>query len=315
MGRTVSGSLDEVLRAREGEQPERKRTAQKSNGEVTLVGEGEERHNQMLALMSSSPPSSGPADPFDEDDDAEDDDDDYDDDDEEVQMNNKGNVKMSKPLQRSIGLGHPIPFQLGRATSLDFAAASSRARHIFPTPRVASGPTASLTSVNFRTAHKRQLPPVPTHSIEHTSKRIRPNPAFKPRDSFSRSQSDAVLNGPPTSPLVPSDAGGETPFSKGSRGLRASMSLDMDHLSRSGSVWAIEGGEGRSVYSKPEEDADRAGGVAIAQAKGDKTKVGKKTEADDEVMGAAQSLLEMFGSTSQTSQTSQDGDEGRKSPV
>jgi hypothetical protein len=288
IGRNASGSLDGVLMAREEGQHERRRTQR--DEEVMLVGEGVERHSQMLALMSSSPPSSPK----------------YDDDEDEPTDNEDEDDRLSAktpsragPSHSRLGLGRPMrinTFQLGRATSFDLAASSSRARNLIPAPRISSGPINSLPPFNY--GAKRMVRPVPTHTVEPVIKRQRPNPAFKPRDSFSRSQSSAVLAGPPTSPIA-----GDADEAEGSRPSTLGMEAGrkMQFWGRKPDIKRTEA----CAFGADEEESSM-GNEDKGKGKTNGREQGQGKEGDvEEIIGAAQSLLEMFSSGSHTSGSQQ----------
>lgn len=165
-------------------------------GEVELREEGEERNREMLALMPSDPPSSDPIEVRDEDE----------------PLDGEEDRPQIKP-KVTVGLGRPSTMvrtsstdYLGRATSLDIFASSSRAKQLMlpGPPRSVSGPSSSFEAP--RVTEKRTLPPVASH--DDPSKRVRlerqgprpilPDPTLRHRDSFSRSSSAAILGAPPT---------------------------------------------------------------------------------------------------------------------
>ena len=275
-GRNASGSLDEVLRARECVFGDRRRAPRRGNGDYSLQGEGEERNRAMLALMSSSPPSMGMGELHR---------DSGEDEDEQASGDDLGASPPPRPTStRPVALGRGQPSgrdltTLGRATSLDLVASSSRARQIVlpEPPRSVSGPTASLSD-NPRPPPK-MFHPVPSHDNGPQPKRPRVSvssltsdlpSSYRPQDSFSRSQSDAVNHAPPTptSSTTSLPTPTTTPFTR-TFSFSSATVFDRNH----------DAGHGAKVYAS--EDAVRRG-------PGD-------NETDKEVLDAAQQLIEMLG--------------------
>ncbi|RSH88873.1 hypothetical protein EHS25_002535 [Saitozyma podzolica] len=199
--RTGSGSLDEVLQAREVGFGAKKQVFRREG--YQLPDEEEDRRKDLVAMMQSDAPSSDPVEQ-------------QEDDDEEEEDNgptiDDGSPRQRKRAQPVTALGRgrpPVPLaseelQLGRATSLNLLAASSRAKHLVHNDslRSVSGPSSSLDQ-QTRGVSKHSLAPVPTHG---DNKRARADIAssstggsggsqirsLRSRDSFSRAQSNVL---------------------------------------------------------------------------------------------------------------------------
>ncbi|WWD17119.1 hypothetical protein CI109_101556 [Kwoniella shandongensis] len=203
--RGMSNSLDEVLQAREsGFGGLRNSQFRRGSGDVMIKGEGQERIREILALMPSDPPSMDLSEMAVEDDSEEGDEDN---DAEEPELKRKGGMGLAKMLNGpSTGLG--------RASSLDIFASSSRAKYLSKPnalqPRSMNG-NGVLGSVNMNIpSDSRQTPksslkhglasthqqPQPAKRARIDTARPRPTSTLRHKDSFSRSQSAAVLDTP-----------------------------------------------------------------------------------------------------------------------
>jgi hypothetical protein len=271
--RTGSGSLDEVLQAREVGFGAKKQVFRREG--YQLPDEEEDRRKDLVAMMQSDAPSSDPVEQ-------------HDDDDEEEEDIGGPTVDDGSPRQRkraqpvtALGRGRPpVPLaseelQLGRATSLNLLAASSRAKHLVHNDslRSVSGPSSSLDQQR-RGELKHSLQPVPTHS---DNKRARADigsssnggsggsqiRSLRSRDSFSRSQSNVLpqLQQTPTPGFTRSAS-----FSSTSTG---------------------------PVITPDNSSIRRLAMEEISEVNA-KTENGQQ-EADEEVLSAASSLLAMLG--------------------
>jgi hypothetical protein len=184
--RTGSGSLDEILQAREVGFGPRKKVFRREG--YQLPEEEEERQKDLVAMMQSDPPSSDPVEQQD---------------DEEVIEDDGSPEPKRKRDRAALGRGRPpLPligdeFHLGRATSLDLLVASSRAKHLVhnDTLRSVSGPSSSFDQQKRGVKHS--LPPVPTHGekrvrVEYSTSAPSTIQTLRSRDSFSRSQSTGL---------------------------------------------------------------------------------------------------------------------------
>lgn len=276
--RTTSSSLDEVLQARESGFGESNRIYRRS-GEIGLRGEGEERKRDMLALMPSDPPSMDLMELADEDELIEDEDKEDEEYAEPREPREKPNscVRLGRPspLFRAVSTDH-----LGRATSLDILASSSRAKQLISPgpPRAVSGPAGPLDAP--RMVEKRSLTPIPMHDSAKRAKFERqgshsayPESYSRPRDSFSRSQSAAILAAPPTPQT-------RTPGLTRSYSF-SSTSSTLTPISEGSYHRNLDSHTGKTVYSR-DMTSDSHG------------KRGRE-ETDSEVLDAAKQLLNMLG--------------------
>lgn len=287
LGRTASGVLEEVLSARESEFGDRKRAPRKSTGEPTIEGEGEERNASLLALMSSSPVRPVETDV------GEDDDDEDEDDQENIPAGTIATPSITNASRAMIGIGRASrEVSLGRTTSLDLVASSSRTRRLPPPNplRAVSGPSGPL---HLPTTLGMRYRPVPSHKEGPPSKRPRTSAPmsmqmsisgisqisriFRPRDSFSRSQSEAVL----AEPSTPSTSTTSPPTPR-ERSMGRSFSFSSSSTGAQGLL--AKGEEGATIYS-------RRDGVHVGEIAGQQR---RREEADKEVLDAAQQLIEMF---------------------
>ncbi|WVQ99543.1 hypothetical protein IAU59_006679 [Kwoniella sp. CBS 9459] len=294
-----SNSLDNVLQARESGFGDGQRRYRQGSGEGSEIqGEGQERIRKILALMPSDPPS------IDLSELAADGDDD--DDSEEMVENDYSPKRKTTGASISGGamglarmLNGPSRSGLGRATSLDVLAASSRAKSLSSKPLAESAKSRGtpLGSINPNLPTHRAVPngngkeqslkhalPLTSSSSNAPAKRARvggssrsrPATTFRHKDSFSRSQSAAVL---------------DSPVKENDREDRGEMKTPGFTRSFSFSSTMSEG-----VAITPE--------TALLPKKepvekpAQKQEGGKKSddkERDAEVLGAAEKLLQLLG--------------------
>ena len=274
--RMTSSSLDDILQAREigfGEVQRFRRP-----GEVELRGEGEERNRDMLALMPSDPPSMDLMESADEDECMEDEED-------EDESEDASPVNMKPKI--SIGLGRPSRFirtasvdQLGRATSLDVLASSSRAKQlVLPgPPRAASGSSSHLDGLSR--SEKRALPSVPTHCSTKRARLGTEGPSSSQHENRS-SQSESLSRSHSTVMPAPPTPQTRTP------GLTRSYSF-----SSTASIASI------AEEIIPRNTDDEAGKTVYTATGSTPLGPPRKTgpaDSDEEVVDAAHKLLQMLG--------------------
>ncbi|WVF71323.1 hypothetical protein IAT40_006126 [Kwoniella sp. CBS 6097] len=287
-----STSLDNVLQARESGFGDGKRRYRQGSGESSEIqGEGQERIRKILALMPSDPPSMDLSELAADDDDSEE----MEENDYSPKRKNVSNNTSGGAMGLARMLNGPSRSGLGRATSLDVLASSSRAKTLSSKPLAEASKSrgvAPLGSINPNIPNFRATPNGKEQSLKHSlpltassqssSKRARvsgpnrPRPAtnFRHKDSFSRSQSAAVL---------------ESPEKRNDREDRCEMKTPGFTRSFSFSSTMSDG-----VAITPEtallpkkEPVEK-----LAQThKGGK----KPEERDAEVLGAAEKLLQLLG--------------------
>ncbi|WVQ82085.1 hypothetical protein IAT38_004213 [Cryptococcus sp. DSM 104549] len=317
-------SLDEILQAREsGFGPgATKRRFRRGSGESVLVGEGQERIREILALMPSDPPSAGLAEL------AEDDMDEGDggDDDDDAGRKRKG-LMINRPTPRS---------GLGRATSFDVLASSSRAKQLtkpLPNPNpnahrasilgplnpnvaagAGAGATAGFRKRSLEQAASNGAPQKRSRSHAPTSFRPHPNPNMHARDprlsayrkdSFSRSQSASVL------PTISSLASSTHPLSASTRPVPREVLKTPSYVRRDSASSGVS--EGKVIT--PEDVRERGKGSrervygghggygsmgqgfpgSQTPGQGQGRKAGEEKDADEEVVSAAEMLLQLLG--------------------
>ncbi|WWC94616.1 hypothetical protein V866_001463 [Kwoniella sp. B9012] len=291
--RANSRSLDEILQAREsGFGDNKKRSYQRTPGEGMIQGEGQERIREILALMPSDPPSMDLSE-LAGDDESEEVDDEEDETPKRKPLGNSGG-----PMGLDRMLNAPTN-TLGRATSLDILASVPRTKGKYWSskpgnnggplqPRSIKGSSSGvLGSINPNIpSENRQSTPLGKTPLKHSlpltsqaaSKRARldggrhrPATSFRHKDSFSRSQSAAVLE----TPLARKD-------SNDKEEERSEMKTPGFARSFSFSSTMSDG-----VAITPDNAV-----LARKQSRND-----KKEEKDAEVLGAAEKLLELLGGT------------------
>ena len=194
--RIASSSLDNVLHAREKGFGETKRMFRRS-GDHGLKCEGEERKREMLALMPTDPPSTDPMDSR-----GEDTEDAIDPEDEENLAPN--------PLQTVLRFHRPSATtrstptaHLGRTSSLDIIASSSRVKRlILHPPRSVSGP--SIPSEVIPRLDKRNGSALQSNGESfkrvrrdsHHSSSSRSKPCFRQYEASDRSQPASDMTAP-----------------------------------------------------------------------------------------------------------------------
>ena len=205
LSRIASTSLDNVLQAREEGFGEVKRMVRRS-ANYGLQCEGEERKREMLALMPTDLPSTDPM----ESDNEEGEDEQISEDEENIAPG---------PSRRGLGFRQPSAItglrqtaQLGRATSLDIIASSSRAKRlVLHGPRSVSGP-AIPSDLIFR-PDKRDCSdlqasseyPKRTRRDSQNASSSLSKPCLRQHDTFDPSQSASDLMAPPTAQVGPPD--------------------------------------------------------------------------------------------------------------
>lgn len=290
VGRTVSSSLDDILSAREAPFA-RPRASRRGNSDFCLSGEGEERNQNMLALMSSSPPSSGAIREM-----PRAGDDVFEDDETDVEADDRsttGSSSVNARSQASIGLGHPVArpprrdlATLGRATSLDLVAASTRARHLIhpQPPRAVSGQSGVKAPVKMFRA-------VPTHSsndeeYHRTTKRPKITPMsnvvanYRGQDSFQRSTSQSAID------VSYEEERGHV----SSTPSPSSLTTPINTSPEDGSVRRVSSSFSGGLQYKPHGQTVYSSAVATHVRR---TSGGNET--DKEVLDAAAQLLSIFG--------------------
>ncbi|KAK8864576.1 hypothetical protein IAR55_001826 [Kwoniella newhampshirensis] len=273
--RGMSSSLDDVLQAREsGFGGLRNSQFRRGSGEFSIKGEGQERIREILALMPSDPPSMDLSEMA-----AEDESEEGDEEKEESEPKRKGGMGLARMLNGpSTGLG--------RATSLDVLASSSRAKYLSKPnplqPRSLNGngplgstnpniPSVSRQSPNNTAKHglpSTHQQPQPAKRARIDTSRPRPTSTLRHKDSFSRSQSAAVLDTP----------------AKGEKGEMMKTPGFTRSFSFSSTV-------SEAVAITPETAVLGKENVDIVRQPGRK----RVEERDAEVLGAAEKLLQLLG--------------------
>ncbi|WVR06887.1 hypothetical protein IAU60_003923 [Kwoniella sp. DSM 27419] len=283
-------SLEDVLQAREDGFASKQQYRRGSReGSAVIKGEGQERIREILALMPSDPPSMDLSEIA------------MDDESDQATENEESPKK--KPLG---GTGGPMGLArmlnapsganagttaLGRASSLDILASSSKAKHFWKTNNTNGNGRAPLGAISTNIPNGRQsmIPnghnalkrsPTPSQGgAKSLAKRARieparprPAPAFRHKDSFSRSQSSAVLESPEKDRVDHGEM--KTPGFTRSFSISSAMSEAVAITPES------------AVVAKKEN-------IPIKAATG-KGKTSAE-ERDAEVLGAAEKLLQLLG--------------------
>ncbi|OWZ65524.1 hypothetical protein AYX14_04280 [Cryptococcus neoformans] len=273
--RNQSRSLDQVLQAREssfgtGTQKRYRR----GSGDFVIKGEGQDRIKEILSLMPSDPPSMGLAES-----DVEESDEDDGGIDEDVERRKR--IKQAKASSILTGLG--------RATPYDVLASSSRAKMLAKPNNEHPSRNAVLNQLNPNLSHFAPPSNLRKHTLEsvatnqptkrHRSRvtDLHPNPnlhASSRTKDFNRSVSTSAL---PRSSRVAEDQGSLSSY------LPSQLKTPNLGYTRSHSISSSS-----SRVITPEDVKDKREGPQVrGQARGQ--------EKDQEVIGAAEMLLQLFG--------------------
>ncbi|OCF32980.1 hypothetical protein I317_04304 [Kwoniella heveanensis CBS 569] len=288
-----SNSLDNVLQARESGFGDGKRRYRQGSGESSEIqGEGQERIRKILALMPSDPPSMDLSELAADDDDSEE----MEENEFSPKRKNVGATTSGGAMGLARMLNGPSRSGLGRATSLDVLASSSRAKSLSSKPLAEKSKprVAPLGSINPNLPNHRATPNVKDNSLKHSlpltgspsqpsSKRARVNgpnrsrPAttFRHKDSFSRSQSAAVLESPEKANEREDRGELKTPGFTRSFSFSSTMS---DGVAITPKTALLPKREPAELKSAQKQEGGK-----------------KPEERDAEVLGAAEKLLQLLG--------------------